>query len=100
MTEEPEYPEISSFDDLVTLEEFCEKFHLTPTTAQKMRFQGPINLPYIRIGRRAWFSKTQVIWYLNTIQRQEPDKYYIDRKRRLRAGLPLGSGRPPKLDKS
>jgi len=88
-------PLISDWDDLITLKEVAEKFGLKEHTIRQMRFEEP-KLPYLRFGGKIWLSKQQFIWFLNRWQRERPDKYYIDRKRRARAGLPIGRGRPRK----
>ena len=91
-----DYPPIESLDDLLTLEQVSEKFGIGEATIRPMRFWQPVGLPYLRFGNKVWISERQLIWFLNYVQRELPDKYYIDRKRRERAGLPLGRGRPPK----
>lgn len=89
---EGDIPEITSLDDLIGKDELAERLGLRPATLSLMRFGTP-RLPYLRFGRHIWFSKTQVVWFLNQYQRTVPDPYYVDRMRRLRAGLPVGRGR-------
>lgn len=90
-----DYPLIPNLDDLMRLDDVADHFGLKMTTLRVMRFQEP-RLPYLRFGGKIWISKTQFVWFLNRWQREKLDKYYLDRKRRVRAGLPIGKGRPPK----
>lgn len=90
-----DYPPIASYDDLLPLTEVAEKFGLKYGTLREMRFKEP-RLPYLRFGGKVWVSKTQFVWFLNRWQRERLDAYYLDRKRRVQAGLPIGRGRPPK----
>ena len=90
-----DYPEIDDFEDLITLVDLAEKFGLKQTTVREMRFKEP-RLPYLRFGGKIWISKKQFVWFLNKWQRTRLDSYYLDRKRRQRAGIPIGRGRPKK----
>lgn len=92
---EGEYPLIAGWDDLMSLQEAADKFSLKVHTLREMRYGEP-RMPYIRFGAKIWISKVQFVWFLNKWQREKPDKYYLDRKRRARAGLPIGRGRPRK----
>lgn len=92
---EHNYPEVTSIEDLIRLEELSEHFGLKPNTLRAMRFKEP-RLPYIRFGGRIWISKTQFVWFVNRWQRERLDSYYLDRKRRQRAGIAIGRGRPKK----
>lgn len=85
-------PPIQSLDELISKEELAKRLGLKPATVSQMRFKSP-RLPYIRFGRHIWFSKTQVVWFLNNYQKSVPDPYYVDRMRRIRVGLPVGRGR-------
>jgi hypothetical protein len=87
-----EVPALENLGQLISLKELSDKFNMKPAVVSKMRWGDP-KLPYVRIGNGVFFFEPQVVWWLNKWQKEKPDPYYVDRMRRLRAGLPVGSGR-------
>lgn len=92
-------PPLGNLSQLISLKELSDKFNMKPAVVSKMRWGKP-RLPYCRIGNGVFFFEPQVVWWLNKWQKERPDPYYTDRMRRLRVGLPVGSGRlkKPKSD--
>lgn len=92
-------PPIANFeDDLVTLEYLAERFNVSPKTVTQWRYgrQGRMPLmPFIRLGNTTYFSKVQITWWVNELQKQ-PDPYFIERMRRIREGIEVGKPRKRK----
>lgn len=86
-------PPIANYDeDLITREELAAKFKVTPVTVDHWRYGrgGTMPpMPYIRLGNTMYFSKVQIVWWLNQYQ-QQPDPYFIERMRRLKEGIKVG----------
>ena len=69
-----EVPLIQSLEELCSAKEIADMFNAKPRTVYTWRTMG---LPYVRIGRIPYFSKTQVVYWLNNYQRTIPDNYAI-----------------------
>lgn len=85
-SEDEGYPEFTSLDELIDLKVLADKFGVKYPTARRWRFGDP-PLPYIRFNQKLYVAIPQVIWWLNRFQREVPDSYLVDRKRRLAAGI-------------
>lgn len=68
-------PEIQSLEELYTAKGIAEIIGMNVSTVNNWRLK--MGLPYVRIGKFAYFSKTQVVHWLNNYQRNEPDKTAI-----------------------
>lgn len=88
-----ELPPLTSLSELWSMKELCDKLGLRPATVHKMRVAEP-QLPYLRLGAHVFFIEAQVVAFINEWQKQ-PDPYYVDRMRRMRAGMKVGKGRMP-----
>lgn len=86
-------PPIANYDDdLITREEFAKKFLVSPVTVDHWRYgrQGTMPpIPYFRLGNTMYFSKVQITWWMNELQKQ-PDPYFAERMRRLKEGIKVG----------
>lgn len=89
-------PEIVDFDDLITRDDLAKFLDLSTQRLDRWRWgsEGRPPIPYLRL-KKIYFSKKQVIWWLNQVQRNMPDKYRLDREKRLERGITVGR---PKTD--
>lgn len=88
-------PDIANIeDDLITREQLAELFGISVATLDKWRWgrEGKPIMPFVRLGTRVMFSKTQMIWWLNQYQKQL-DPYLEDRKQRKKEGQLVGRPR-------
>lgn len=83
-------PEVGPYEyDLITREELAEWFNVKPRTIEQWRYgrQGTMPvMPYLRIGLTTYYSKRQITWWLNELQKR-PDPYFVDRMNRLKEGI-------------
>ena len=89
------YPRFPSVDDLIPIEDMAEKLGVKRRWLADARFEDPA-LPYIRFGRKMLVSKVQVAWWLNEVQDNQVDRYFLDRRRRIVTGkgaAPTGAQR-------
>jgi hypothetical protein len=71
--------------ELVTREEFSERFLVARETVDKWRYgHGGIlvPLPYLRLGGKVWLWEGGIIWWINK-QSERPDYHALDRIKRL-----------------
>lgn len=86
-------PLIPSLDDLLTREELMSFFQVSASAIDGWKYANKGNrgedwptLPFLRVGRRTYFSKAQVAWWLNKLQERD-DPYHIGvMNRRSRKG--------------
>lgn len=90
-------PLITDLDELMTRDQLAEFFKISPNTVDNWRFgrgsKGP--LPWLRLGNDIYFSRGQIVWWLNQYQKQ-PDAYHTERMRRLQEGIPVAKPRSKK----
>lgn len=70
-----EIPEIQSLEELFKAKEIAAIIGIAPRLVTFWRTEH--GLPYIRLGKQAYFSKTQVVAFLNYYQKNVPDKVAI-----------------------
>lgn len=71
MPRTPDVPDIESMDDIITRDELIAFFGVVASSVDHWRYgykDWPL-LPYLRIGRRVYFSKRQVVWWMNEMQK-------------------------------
>lgn len=85
-------PPIQSFDDLMTEDQLCEFLDVKKTALTGWRYgrDGRVELPFIKLATKRWYSKTQVIWWMNQWQLATIEKYRRDRQKRLKEGIVVG----------
>lgn len=85
-------PPITSLEDLMDRKALAEYFGISEKTVDNWRFgrghKQPI--PWLRLANNIFFSRTQIVWWLNEYQRQ-PDAYHAERMRRIKEGIPIGN---------
>ena len=85
-------PRIKSMDEMLTREEFAERWKISPKTVDQWRYgRGGIfiPLPYFRFANKIYLWEGGIIWWMNK-QAERPDMYRIDRMRRLKEGKKVG----------
>lgn len=84
-------PPIRSLDELMTREEFAERFKISRVTIDQWRYgKGAVQvpMPYFRFANRIYLWEGALIWWFNQ-QVERPDAYRIDRERRAKRGRPF-----------
>jgi hypothetical protein len=81
-------------DDLIDKDDLAKIFGIAPITLDAWRWgrEGKPMMPFVRLGNRIVFSKTQMTWWLNTYQKQV-DPYHEDRVRRKQEGIRVAQRR-------
>jgi hypothetical protein len=70
-----EYPEIQSLEELFPAKGIAGIIGISPRIITLWRTE--YGLPYVRLGKFAYFSKAQVVAFLNHYQKNVPDKVAI-----------------------
>lgn len=83
-----EYPRFRTYQEIKTIEEWASTLKVSRRWLADGRYIKPA-LPYIRLGKVIMLAESQLIWWLNELQTQKPDNYFLDRRRRLARGIPV-----------
>lgn len=88
-------PPIANIEgDLITGEELAELFKVSIATFDKWRWgrDGKPMIPFVRLGHNLFYSRTQMAWWMNEVQKI-PDAHHEDRKQRIKEGKLVGRNR-------
>ncbi len=83
-------PKIESLEELLTAKGIASILGISPMLVNTWRVE--LDLPYVRLGKIAYYSKTQVVNWMDNYQRTVPDKTAIlgralaERARQARIG--------------
>lgn len=87
-------PDLQDMDDLISQSEVLEFFGITRSTLDNWRYgrygDKQPRFPYLRIGGKLFYSKTQIIWWMNRMQKEVVDAYRAARLKRIKEGTKVG----------